>query len=216
MHKGTVPKWGPITDWLSKVHGLCSWTATSTIKQSNANFTVAVLRNYKTMDLFVGCCHYWNVVSFLVETHSLLRPFLWSWCVGPMGLSQATWLDHVTQLPAEELSRCFMSLGSRNLEILRDQHEKKVQEVLWISVNHSLGFIQVDFHLMFAESDCLQNHSFGMLAAFMEQLICGILIKSCARCWQSGEKRLQNRCLGVHQLFGFVKGYLELTWAWKT
>lgn len=50
--------------------------------------------------------------------------------MGPMGLSQATWLDHVTQLPAEELSRCFMSLGSRNLEILRDQHEKKVQEVL--------------------------------------------------------------------------------------
>ncbi len=39
-------------------------------------------------------------------------------------------------------------------------------------MNHSLGFIQVDFHLMGGESDCLQNHCFGMFAAFMEQLIC--------------------------------------------
>ena len=38
-------------------------------------------------------------------------------------------------------------------------------------MNQSLGFIQVDFHLMGAESDCLQN-CFGMFAAFMEQLIC--------------------------------------------
>ncbi len=41
MHKGTVPKWGPVTDWLSKVHGMCSWTATATIKKSNLNISSA-------------------------------------------------------------------------------------------------------------------------------------------------------------------------------